>query len=113
VGSPRLAIPDQLRRRADRGQPVARARIGVDVSTQAAQVRAAERRIRETLTESSARRLARTIEAYWRGRGYLGIKCRIEHAVVECETRGDDYKPHAVFSVRSNIGPAGFPPRAP
>jgi hypothetical protein len=83
------------------------------MSTQAAQVRAAERRIRETLTESGARGLARMIESYWRGRGYLGIKCRVEHEVIECEARGDDYRPHAVFFVRSNIGPTGFPPRHP
>jgi len=43
--------------------------------------------------------LAMAIETHWRGRGFHGI-------------RAERYElPGGLFGVRSNIGPAGYPPR--
>jgi hypothetical protein len=45
--------------------------------------------------------LAATIDAYWRERGYLGIRV----------SRFEVWPGAGVFGIRSNIGPTGYPPR--
>jgi len=46
--------------------------------------------------------LAATIERYWQRRGFHGI--RVE--------RFEVFPGSGVFGIRSNIGPAGYPPRS-
>jgi hypothetical protein len=61
------------------------------------------------ISEHGAQRLASRIRDYWVGCGYLGIVAEpvvLVHAVGSRNRR-------LIWSVRTNIGPDGFPPRLP
>ena len=61
------------------------------------------------INERGAEQLASRIREYWIGRGYLGILA--EPVVVVDRFRSRNR--HWIWSVRTNIGPDGFPPRLP
>ena len=60
--------------------------------------------ITDACCEGGAEKIAADIEAYWRRRGYPGIRVRI--------MAERDKKSNLIYGVRSNIGPNGFPPRS-
>lgn len=62
--------------------------------------------ISDTLTEGGARGLAHKITRYWQRKGYKGIAVRIE-PIETIRLRADEI----LYTVRSNIGPLGYPPR--
>lgn len=58
------------------------------------------------LTPSGAAELARSIEEYWRNKGYRGVKTWIHEAHFDHGTQRGTF-----CIVRSNIAPKGYPPR--
>lgn len=66
--------------------------------------------VAEHMNFPGATALAQRIEQFWRDRGYHGIKTFIEaNECVERKAGGG----HMLYSVRSNIGPLGYPPAVP
>ena len=61
------------------------------------------------ISERGAEQLASRIREYWIGRGYLGIVAEPVVVVDRFHSRNR----HWIWSVRTNIGPDGFPPRLP
>jgi hypothetical protein len=57
----------------------------------------------DSFTRTGAGLLSQKIEAYWRARGFEGIRVRREPMKGEPD----------MYQVRSNIGANGFPPRVP
>lgn len=60
---------------------------------------AVEDKMDEAFTYQRASRAAKDITRYWVARGYHGIKALVVRGVDED------------FTVKSNIGPSGFPPK--
>jgi hypothetical protein len=63
----------------------------------------------DMINERGAERLASRIREHWIGRGYLGI---VAEPVVLVDRFGTRSR-RLIWSVRTNIGPDGFPPRLP
>ena len=61
------------------------------------------------INERGAELPASRIRDYWIGRGYLGI---VAEPIVLVD-RFSSRNRHWIWGVRTNIGPDGFPPRAP
>jgi hypothetical protein len=64
--------------------------------------------VRDTYSESGAKRLAQTIEGFWLRRGYLGVRVWIEPIAGFFDDKHGKRKP--MYRVASNISP--FPPKA-
>ena len=58
-----------------------------------------------------AEELARMIRAYWRKEGYHEIQATVERVLVRKKTVNGEKVPIYSFSIRSNLGPAGYPPQ--
>jgi hypothetical protein len=65
--------------------------------------------INNTMTLSGATRLAKRIEQFWLDRGYAGIETTTG---AEMGPKGKNGDQQSIYSVRSNIGPTGYPPQA-
>lgn len=61
----------------------------------------------DTTSKSGASIIAASITSYWRGRGYPSIKAWIEPTSFE----DPSLYPEQTYTIKSNIGPNGFPPR--
>ena len=51
------------------------------------------------------------IRKYWRDQGYNEIEATVERVLVRTKTVNGDKIPLYSFSIKSNLGPAGYPPQ--
>jgi hypothetical protein len=61
------------------------------------------------MNKGSANAMATQIREYWREKGYYGIQT----FVVPSFTPVGRHGPVEIYSIRSNIGPLGYPPKMP
>ena len=62
---------------------------------------------RDYMTQRGAEALCKKILDYWKDKGFHGIRVHLERELVKLP--GDSHD-NALYFVRSNIGPTGFPP---
>ena len=61
--------------------------------------------------QGGADELAAMIRRYWRDHGYPEIEAKVARTLVGMKPVNGEKIPLYTFSIASNIGPQGFPPR--